>query len=93
MSSPTSGPHSGPTAAEPSGGGPSAQRGGAAGFLASVPRIWIYLSVLLLALSLTRVITGAEQITSVGTLRAALISAMPIALAGLGGLWSERAEW
>ena len=67
------------------------QSRGVSGFLASVPRIWIYLSVLLLALSLTRVITGADQITSVGTLRAALISAMPIALAGLGGLWSERA--
>ncbi|QIK65508.1 ABC transporter permease [Nocardioides sp. HDW12B] len=76
----------------PSGSGPSTrERSGVAGFLSSVPKVWIYLSVLLLALSLVRVITGADQITSVGTLRAALISAMPIALAGLGGLWSERA--
>ena len=43
------------------------------------------------AVALARVITGADDITSAGTLRAALIAAMPIALAGLGGLWSERA--
>ena len=43
------------------------------------------------SLSVTRVVTGADDITSTGTLRAALISAIPIALAGLGGLWSERA--
>jgi general nucleoside transport system permease protein len=56
-----------------------------------IPRLWLYLGLLLLAMSATRVFTGADDITSVGTLRAALISAMPIALAGLGGLWSERA--
>ena len=42
-------------------------------------------------LSLVRVITGADELTSSGTLRVALTAAMPIALAGLGGLWSERA--
>jgi general nucleoside transport system permease protein len=57
----------------------------------TVPRIWVYAALLLLALSAVRVITGADEITSVGTVRAALISAIPIALAGLGGLWSERA--
>ena len=54
-------------------------------------RIWIYLAVLVIALSTTRIFTGADDITSSGTLRAAVIAAIPIALAGLGGLWSERA--
>lgn len=54
-------------------------------------RIWLYLSLVLVALSATRVLTGADDITSAGTLRAAMIAAIPIALAGLGGLWSERA--
>ena len=54
-------------------------------------RIWIYLALVLVTLSVTRVLTGADDITSAGTLRAAMIAAIPIALAGLGGLWSERA--
>lgn len=41
-------------------------------------------------ISLVRVITGANDMDSTGTLRAALIAAIPIALAGLGGIWSER---
>ena len=47
--------------------------------------------MLVIALSTTRIVTGADDITSSGTLRAAVIAAIPIALAGLGGLWSERA--
>ena len=54
-------------------------------------RLWLYFAILLVALSTTRVVTGADDITSAGTLRAAMIAAIPIALAGLGGLWSERA--
>ncbi len=54
-------------------------------------RIWLLLSVLLVAMSATRIVTGADDLTSEGTLRAALVSSVPIALAGLGGLWSERA--
>ena len=54
-------------------------------------RWWLWALVGLLALSLARVVTGADDVGSAGTLRAALISAVPIALAGLGGLWSERA--
>ena len=42
-------------------------------------------------LSLVRVITGAQELTSAGTIQAALTSSIPIAMAGLGGLWSERA--
>ena len=47
--------------------------------------------VLLLVLSVTRVITGANDLTSSGTAAAALGLAVPILLAGLAGLWSERA--
>ena len=42
-------------------------------------------------LSLIRVISGADDMDSSGTLRAALVASIPIAMAGLGGLWSERA--
>lgn len=44
----------------------------------------------LLVLSTVRVITGANDIDSSGALMAAIGLAMPLALAGLGGLWSER---
>ena len=42
-------------------------------------------------LCLVRVITGANQLTSSGTLAVTLTATMPIAMCGLGGLWSERA--
>jgi len=42
-------------------------------------------------LSLIRVISRADDMDSSGTLRAALVASIPIAMAGLGGLWSERA--
>ncbi len=42
-------------------------------------------------LSLTRIITGADDITSAGALGGTINAAMPIMLAGLGGLWAERA--
>jgi ABC-type uncharacterized transport system permease subunit len=41
-------------------------------------------------LSLVRVISGANDITSVGAFGATISGAIPIAMAGLGGLWSER---
>ncbi|WP_193605204.1 ABC transporter permease [Nocardioides dongkuii] len=58
-----------------------------------LPRYWVLLAVVgvVLVLSLLRVITGAEDLTSSGTIIAALIAIVPIMLAGLGGLWSERA--
>jgi simple sugar transport system permease protein len=54
---------------------------------------WIILGVLAAfgVLSLVRVLTGATDLTSRGTMQAALTAAVPIALAGLGGLWAERA--
>jgi len=45
----------------------------------------------LLVVSTVRVVTGANDIDSSGALMAAIGLTMPIALAGLGGLWSERA--
>ncbi len=45
----------------------------------------------LAVLSVTRVISGAQDLTSSGTAGAALRLAVPIMLAGLAGLWSERA--
>jgi len=44
----------------------------------------------LVLLSLARVISGANDITSGGTVGATITLAVPIALAGLGGMWSER---
>ncbi|WP_062344881.1 ABC transporter permease [Herbidospora yilanensis] len=49
------------------------------------------LLALLFLLSVARVLTGANDITSGGAIGAALMAAVPIGLAGLGGLWSERA--
>ena len=46
---------------------------------------------MLVVLSIARVVADADDIDSPGTLRAALTLAIPLALAGLGGLWSERA--
>jgi len=51
----------------------------------------IIVALALLALSVVRVITGADDLTSIGTMREALQWSIPIGLAGLGGLWSERA--
>jgi simple sugar transport system permease protein len=45
----------------------------------------------LVALAAVRAVTGATDLTSSGAVRAALQSAVPIGLAGLGGLWAERA--
>ena len=42
-------------------------------------------------LSAVRTFTGGNDLTSSGTIAAGLSAAVPIGLAGLGGLWSERA--
>ena len=51
----------------------------------------VYAVVPILVLAIAREITGANQLTSANTMSSALKLSMPIALAGLGGLWSERA--
>lgn len=43
-----------------------------------------------IVLSAVRVMTHATDLTSSGTIAAGLSAAVPIGLAGLGGLWSER---
>ncbi len=57
----------------------------------SWPAVLLGVAGLLVLLSLVRVVTGAGEITSSGTVGAALALAVPIGMAGLGGLWSERA--
>jgi general nucleoside transport system permease protein len=55
------------------------------------PRVATFFAIAgLILLSLTRVITGANDLTSGGTVGATITLAVPIALAALGGLWSER---
>jgi simple sugar transport system permease protein len=55
------------------------------------PMRMLYLgTLLLLLLSVVRLITGVDNLTSAGTVAAALGLAVPIGMAGLGGLWSER---
>ncbi|GIJ51140.1 ABC transporter permease [Virgisporangium aliadipatigenens] len=56
-----------------------------------LPIVLLMIAGGLVALSLVRVLTGADDLTSSGATRAALQAAVPIGLAGLGGLWSERA--
>ncbi|HEU5144534.1 MAG TPA: ABC transporter permease [Dermatophilaceae bacterium] len=46
---------------------------------------------IILIVSVLRLVTGANDIDSSGLLIAAFGLAVPIAMAGLGGLWSERA--
>src|SRR5829696_2128080 len=53
--------------------------------------IMIWLAVGLVLFSALRIVTGADDLDSSGTLRATLVAAIPIGMAGLGGLWSERA--
>jgi ABC-type uncharacterized transport system permease subunit len=46
--------------------------------------------VALVSVAAVRVVTGAHEIDSQGSLRAAIVATCPILLAALGGLWSER---
>ncbi len=56
-----------------------------------LPRILLVFSGGLILLSIVRTVTHANDLTSTGTMSAAFGLAVPIGLAGLGGLWSERA--
>ena len=53
--------------------------------------VWAWLLIAFVLIALARVITGRHELNSSGTLREAIMAAMPIALAALAGLWSERA--
>lgn len=52
--------------------------------------IWVVAGVVLLLLVVVREVTHSADITSSGTFGAALMLTIPILLAGLGGLFSER---
>lgn len=55
---------------------------------------WGYLVIVaagLAVISVIRLFSGATDLTSSGAIQTAIASAVPIALAGLAGLWSERA--
>jgi simple sugar transport system permease protein len=52
--------------------------------------LWLLLGAFLLV-SAVRVVSGEQELTSSQTFSAALLLSVPIALAGLGGLFSERA--
>ncbi|MDX6375555.1 MAG: ral nucleoside transport system permease protein [Nocardioidaceae bacterium] len=54
------------------------------GFFAAIPAVLLLLAVL-------EVVTDAHDLASSGTIAGTLIATTPIMLAGLGGLWSERA--
>ncbi|TCI97834.1 ABC transporter permease [Aeromicrobium sp. IC_218] len=54
-------------------------------------KVMLVLFGLVVLLATLRVLTGADDLASSGTLRATLVAAVPIGLAGLAGLWSERA--
>ncbi len=56
----------------------------------TVYRMLIFAGFGLVAFSVVRVISGANDLTSAGTVGAALGLAVPIGMAGLGGLWAER---
>ncbi|MUL42472.1 ABC transporter permease [Streptomonospora sp. PA3] len=55
---------------------------------------WRFASIAIaafVALAGVRAITGEPMLTSAGTIQATLAFAVPIGLAGLGGVWAERA--
>jgi general nucleoside transport system permease protein len=52
---------------------------------------YLYVLAGIAAVSLVRIVSDTDDITSAGTIRAAIIATCPILMAGLGGLWAERA--
>jgi ABC-type uncharacterized transport system permease subunit len=57
----------------------------------TLPIILLGLAGLLVLVATVRVITGADDVLSSSTVNAAVGLAVPIGMAGLGGLWAERA--
>jgi general nucleoside transport system permease protein len=57
----------------------------------SPARIVLIAVIAVFLIAVLRVVTGATDLASSGALAAAIGLAVPIGLAGLGGLWSERA--
>ncbi|MFI9269176.1 ABC transporter permease [Kitasatospora sp. NPDC052896] len=57
----------------------------------SLPVVLLLIAGALLLFSVVGALTGSHDLTSSGQMEAALGSAVPIGMAGLGGLWAERA--
>ncbi|MEU3243199.1 MULTISPECIES: ABC transporter permease [unclassified Streptomyces] len=70
---------------------PQAQQPGKGSRRMSLPVLLLVIAGVLILTSVVRLITGADGITSTGQMSTALRLAVPIGLAGLGGLWAERA--
>ncbi|MDR6975613.1 simple sugar transport system permease protein [Streptomyces sp. 3330] len=70
---------------------PQAKQPGKGGRKLSLPVLLLIIAGVLVLTSIVRLITGADGITSTGQMSTALRLAVPIGLAGLGGLWAERA--
>lgn len=63
-----------------------------AGGTTRLARSWFWIALASIALvSLVRIVSSTDDLTSAGTIRAAVIATCPILLAALGGLWAERA--
>jgi ABC-type uncharacterized transport system permease subunit len=60
-------------------------------FKLTLPMILLIIAAALILVAAVRAITGADDVTSAGQVSGALSGAVPIGLAGLAGLWSERA--
>jgi len=58
--------------------------------LAKPARLSLYAVAIVFSLSTIKLLTGASDLTSVGTASSALLLSIPIAMAALGGLFSER---
>ncbi|GHC67931.1 ABC transporter permease [Streptomyces collinus] len=70
---------------------PSLQPAAPTGRRLSWPVLLLIIAGGLALTSIVRIITGADGITNVSQMSTALQLAVPIGLAGLGGLWAERA--
>ncbi len=70
---------------------PSTVKSKAKSLVSSPARIAILVAVLLFILSIVEKVTGSTDISSPGTSSATLRFAIPLLMAGLGGLWAERA--
>ncbi|MDU0302007.1 ABC transporter permease, partial [Streptomyces sp. PAL114] len=70
---------------------PSLEHAPKTGRRLSLPVLMLIIAGALALTSIVRLITGADGITNVSQMSTALQLAVPIGLAGLGGLWAERA--
>ncbi|GKQ40946.1 ABC transporter permease [Streptomyces sp. A012304] len=70
---------------------PQAKQPGKGSRRFSLPVLLLVIAGVLILVSVVRLISGADGITSTGQMSTALRLAVPIGLAGLGGLWAERA--